>query len=323
MKGCFIQFCILIFCCLSLPVVNAQNANPAVISNIYEEGSSVGYVYWTRTNVVNATVGKWGPGVTQFGTTSTLAIDIAVNDGGIAFFDYSVQANDASSFTISVLPPPPLSNQYILSSFRPPSFGPVTTPKRYSIDLTPYRQKNITVQFTTSYPFTFRNLFFQARAIITKFQLATCQVPPLTPLTDPDAIAFENGNQINTNPSRFFLNSKLSCLSNAVANAGGGGTLTSAYRPATYQAHLREVYFAQRRLANRREPECATLKAEVQAESNRHRIFYQPARRSNHSLGRSFDYSISGLTSAQIDALANNCGLNRPLPVRDPVHFSD
>lgn len=323
MKGCFIQLCILFFCCLFVPSVSAQNANPAVISNIYEEGSSVGYVYWSGTSVVNATVGKWEPGVTEFGTTSTLAIDVAVNDGGLAFFDYSVQANDATTFSVGVFPPPPLSAQFVLSSFRPPSFGSATTPKRYSIDLTPYRQKNITIQFTTSYPFTFRNLVYQARAIITDFQLATCQVPPLTPLTDPDAIAFENGNQINTDPSKFSLGSKLSCLSNAVANAGGAGTLTSAYRPATYQAHLREVYFAQKRLANRREPECATLKAEVQAESNKHRIFYPPARRSNHSLGKSFDYSITGLTSAQIDALANSCGLKRPLPVRDKVHFSD
>lgn len=316
---------ILAFYILSFPLGSAiaqQAAVPAVISNISEDNNSVGYVYWTGSTVIDAQVGKWELGPTQFGTNSTLLIEIDANDGGIAYFDYLARANDGSTFSISAYSPLLPNIQGVLSGYSPPSNAISNIQKRYSIDLTPYRNKKLIVQFNTSYGFTFQNMTFQARAEISDFQLATCQVAPLKPLTDPDAIAFENGNRINTNSANFNLGTELNCLTNAVANAGGSGTLTSAYRPASYQAHLREVYDKHQLLKNRREPECQTLKTEVEDEFNQHSIIQRPARNSNHSLGNSFDYAINGLTSAQIDSLASSCSLTRPLPVRDRVHFS-
>ena len=120
----------------------------------------------------------------------------------------------------------------------------------------------------------------------------------------------------------FILNTELNCLSNAVEDAGGAGFLTSAFRPAAYQTHLREVYTKQMLLKNRREPECETLKVEVQTETDRHGIIRRPARRSNHSSGDAFDFAITDLTSNEIDSIASDCGLTRPDPVGDRVHFS-
>ncbi len=325
MKRTLIQFHIVIFCLIFYAgKVCAQNAVPAVISNISEGQFSAGYVYWQGTTVVDAQVGKWEIGPSQFSANSTLLIEVEANDGGIAYFDYATESGDFASFNIDVIPPAPLTLQRVFSQTH--FFArPRSAFQRFSIDLTPYRQQTILLVFNASYGQVSGNITFEARASIEDLQLATCQVAPLKPLTDPDAIAFENGNRVNTDPANFSLNTELTRLTNAVANAGGNGTLTSAYRPPTYQSHLREVYTKQMLLANRREPECVTLKAEVQAEfsgTNGHNIIQRPARRSNHSLGRSFDYAITGITSAQIDSLANGCGLTRPLPVRDRVHFS-
>ena len=261
-------------------------------------------------------------GPTEFGTNSTLQIEIDVNDGGIAYFDYLTQAVDGSTFNISVFPEPPLVRQNVVIGFDPPRIGLPNPSRRFTIDLTPYRQQEVSIDFNTSYGFTIGALTFQARAIITDFQLSTCQVAPLTPLTDPVVIAFENGDQINTDAENFNLNTELNCLSNAVEDAGGTGFLTSAFRPAAYQTHLREVYTKQMLLKNRREPECETLKAEVQTETDRHGIIRRPARRSNHSSGDAFDFAITDLTSNEIDSIASDCGLTRPDPVGDRVHFS-
>lgn len=273
-------------------------------------------------NGIRTQVGKWEIGPSQFSANSTLLIEVEANDGGIAYFDYATESGDFASFNIDLIPPAPLTLQRVFSQTH--FFArPRSAFQRFSIDLTPYRQQTILLVFNASYGQVSGNITFEARASIEDLQLATCQVAPLKPLTDPDALVFEGGNIINTDPANFNLNTKLSCFSAAIANSSAtSGTLTSAYRPPTYQTHLREVYTKQMLLRNRREPECVTLKAEVQADFNQHGIIKRPARSSNHSRGNSFDFAITGLTDVQIDGLAATCGLTRPDPVGDRVHFS-
>lgn len=323
MKRTLIQLHVVIFYLIFYAgKVCAQNAVPAVISNISEGSFSAGYVYWQGTTVIDAQVGKWEFGPSQFSANSTLLIEIEVNDGGIAYFDYATESGDTASFNIDVIPSPPLTVQRVHSLSHPFAMNRSAF-KRFTVDLTPYRQQNVVLQFNASYGQISGNITFEARALIEDLQLATCQVAPLTPLTDPDALVFEGGNTTNTDPANFNLNTELSCFSNAIGNSSAtSGTLTSAYRPPTYQTHLREVYTKQMLLVNRREPECVTLKAEVQADFNQHGIIRRPAKSSNHSRGNSFDFAITGLTDAQIDGLAATCGLTRPDPVGDRVHFS-
>jgi len=148
-----------------------------------------------------------------------------------------------------------------------------------------------------------------------------CDLSELTPLTDPEAIAFENGARINTG-SNFNLNTQLNCLTQEITNLGGNSILTSAYRPASYQQHLREVYLLHERSITNTQVGCNQLKVEIEREFSDHALVEIPARSSSHSTGNAFDLRVIGLTDQQIDTAAQSCNLRRPLPVRDPVHFT-
>jgi D-alanyl-D-alanine dipeptidase len=116
----------------------------------------------------------------------------------------------------------------------------------------------------------------------------------------------------------------LSCLQTSVQENGGSLFVTSAYRPDTYQAHLREVWDRHQQIDQIVGAACASVRTSIQDEWNRHGLTYQPAIISNHSSGTAFDASWSfsaplpqGVT---IDTLAQACGLSRCVP-GDTVHF--
>lgn len=159
------------------------------------------------------------------------------------------------------------------------------------------------------------------------FSVATRSVPPLSPITETTALAFEAGNNIDT--ANFTAQTRLGvdCLRAAAAAAGASFALTSAFRPAAYQAHLREVRDTWKAVKNLTQIECATIKADVRAEFQRHSLLesQRPAAgnlNAPHSTGIAFDATIRGLPTGQtVDSLASGCSLHRPWPVNDPVHF--
>ncbi|WP_339132713.1 MAG: hypothetical protein WGN25_10890 [Candidatus Electrothrix sp. GW3-4] len=311
----------------------AQTSNPAIISNIGELPESVGYVTYNGSTSINAEVGRWdtpytGGGYPMFDVEpegkSLLYIEIDVNDGGIATFRYSLSTYDVGAYDwldIYVIDPGSQSINIITNHSRPGQWDGTlweSPEQSQSINLSRWRDQRIRIIFSVNQD----GYGDQTRSNISSFTLSTCQVSPLTPLTDPVALDFEAGNFINTDPQYFNLTTELSCLRNAVTAQGGSHNLRSAYRPAPYQRHLREVWDGWQQIRNRDEPECADLKSEYRDEFNQHGIIYRPAATSNHSNGNAFDLAIDGLSASEIDAAANSCGLYRFDPVGDRTHFS-
>jgi hypothetical protein len=162
---------------------------------------------------------------------------------------------------------------------------------------------------------------------------AQCEVTPLTPLTDPLAIREEAGEIIwdNTDPA---LQGDANCLVAAVQANGGNADITSAYRDPQYQHHLWEVVTKQQLLANNTNPACSALKAQIDAEMQKHGLRpNQPVAagpQGQHVQGNAVDIHIGGLNLAEggiVDNLAAGCGLVRTLlhPPRgqqaEPWHF--
>jgi RHS repeat-associated protein len=157
-------------------------------------------------------------------------------------------------------------------------------------------------------------------------QQQTCPVQPLSPITDPTAQSFENGNTIDTQHLTEPMRAGLACFQTAVTNAGGSFSLTSAYRPPAYQQHLQEVWDKWHQLRDNHQPECAQTRQQVQAEFQRHGLQWRqgarPVNNSAHERGEAIDVSITNLPRGQdVDRLAGGCGLYRPSPQGDPVHF--
>src|SRR5581483_721754 len=86
-----------------------------------------------------------------------------------------------------------------------------------------------------------------------------CAVAPLTEVTDPQALSFEQGNTLDTDNLTSAMQTALSCLLREASRSGGSLTVNSAFRPAAYQQHLREVWDRWNELRNSRDPACATL----------------------------------------------------------------
>jgi len=112
---------------------------------------------------------------------------------------------------------------------------------------------------------------------------------------------------------------------------GGTFELKSAYRPPSYQAHLRAVWFEwMLGLRNNREPGCQMLRAQVGEEFTRHHLLemQKPVTSSDHTRGLAFDATVVVPRVAwlnkrrmSLDQLALLAGIQRPDIPRDPVHF--
>jgi len=311
-----------------------QQAHPAAITAVSQGG--VGYVTNSSSSTgIDATIGRWdtpypngangqpAPGLEPLGA-SILTIDVDVNDGGIASFAYKLRTWDAGIYDwydISVQTP--AGTVSIVSHLGKPGsdYGTFFESARIpvSFNMKAYRNQHITFVFSVQQD----GWGDQTAGDLFGFGLRTCQVAPLTQLTDPAAINFENGNTVDTNDLAANMQTALNCLEAAVSNAGGTVTVNSAYRPPQYQEHLREVWDKWRLLRDRREPECADLRTQVQQEFQRHGLLLtqRPASPSGpHTQGLAIDM-VSSLPLQQFLNLASGCQLTRPLPQTDPVHF--
>ena len=121
------------------------------------------------------------------------------------------------------------------------------------------------------------------------------------------------------------------CFKRAVEDAKGKFILNSGYRPAAYQDHLREIWDKRKELqrvrGTQRRQACASLKQQVEAEFAYHTLLptQRPAVGGKHPQGLAMDVNVkpavTGLSTAKMVELADGCGLYRPYPTNDPVHF--
>ncbi|MGZ8852708.1 MAG: hypothetical protein ACXW2X_04885 [Thermoanaerobaculia bacterium] len=160
------------------------------------------------TNGLNADIGRWdtaypygqnGPpldGAEPDGA-SQFYIDIDVNDGGIATFNYTFRTYDAGIwdwFDITVQTP--AGTQSIVRNLGKPgsdygtyfegSMVPV------SFQMNPYRDQHIRFVFSVVQD----GWGDQTQASVLGFSLRTCAVPPLAPITDAAAQQFEAGQRV-------------------------------------------------------------------------------------------------------------------------------
>ncbi|MDO8522179.1 MAG: pilin [bacterium] len=95
-----------------------------------------------------------------------------------------------------------------------------------------------------------------------------CSVAPLSAIVDPLAQQMETGGGViwqNTNP-------RLRCAANQLVALSGGGIITSAYRPQSYQTHLFEISdrWCTKGLRANTDPACGSIKSAVAAEVSKH-----------------------------------------------------
>lgn len=148
-----------------------------------------------------------------------------------------------------------------------------------------------------------------------------CPLSEITEIVDPEALQFEAGNRRNRINMQPAMRTALSCLENSVSAEGGTFNFTSGYRPTAYQQHLLEIWDLHEEAEQYRDnPACDERIQAIDTEFDRHGLVRRPAaRRSRHEDGLAFDGSWTP-ASLDIDALADGCGLKRPL-ANDRVHF--
>jgi len=322
-----------VICLFSLGAYAQAQVHPAQIVAVTPGG--VGYVTTSSgTNGLSADIGRWdtpypnpdtgdyAPGLEPDGA-STLRVDIDVNDGGLVSFSYQFLTYDAGIWDwldISMITPSGTTT--LVSHLGKPGSSYGTYWQSASIVLSraldQWRNQRVSFLFSVQQD----GWGDQSAARITNFAIRTCQVPPLTDITDADALRFEGGATVDEGGLNAAMQTALACLRQQATTNRGGITVTSAYRPPAYQAHLREVWDRWNDLRNRRDPECATLRTEVQAEFNRHGLLLsqRPAAASAHTRGEAFDANWNLPAGVNIDTLAANCNLQRPF-ANDPVHF--
>lgn len=320
--------------CALVPAMVAQTTvNNAQIVSVTAGG--VGYVTTNSGSTgISAQIGRWdtaypnadtgapAPGLEPFGA-STLTITINVNDGGLVNFSYKFLTYDAGIYDWfdAYMVTPTGTIPLVTQLGKPGSdYGTYWESSQVVLNRSLDQWRNQQVSFVFSVQQD--GWGDQSAVNIDNFAVRTCQVPPLTPITDAAAQNFENGATVDTAGLNAGMQAALNCLQGAAAAAGGVLTVTSAYRPPAYQAHLREVWDRWNDLRNRRDPECADLRTQVQQEFQRHGLLLtqRPAAASAHTRGEAFDANWNLPRGGNIDTLAANCGLQRPFAT-DPVHF--
>lgn len=325
----------------------AESSNNAIITGVHVGGEGDAW-YWHAADGYSARIGRWSAPPCCYGClrlasaatdgdcengcpgpapgTTTFTVDIDVRDGGYVGFSYNFQTYAGGYSWLDIYLTTPTGTVPLLMDFRSPNCqlpywesGPVS----FGTSLT--RFQNEQVQLVISVTDVDDTWNQQARAVIDHLAIRPCTVAPLTPLDEADA-PYENG-LIDTQNLAEPLRTALTNFSNAVTAAGGTITVTSGYRPPSYQSHLLEVFTRWRALKDHHEPECSDLKAQVQAELDHHWNRPPPAvagPTSRHCKGEAFDATVTGISD--VDGLAEQYHLYRPYNdsmklVFEPWHF--
>jgi hypothetical protein len=328
---------ILLAFAVSATVVQAAPVVPAKIISVGPTADSIGYTTSSGTDVINAQVGRWdtpypypdtgryAPGLEPSGFSS-LAIDIDVNDGGLITFRYLLRTYDAGIWDwLDIYMETPTGRVPIVERLGKPGsvYGTYWESPSVAVSqsLDKWRYQRVRFVFRVAQD----GWGDQSVGEIINFSVATCAVPRLTPLPpDPDTLSFEAGNTIRIDRLLMSTRLGLECMQNLTGSLGGNVTLNSAWRPLAYQAHLREVWDTWRQLKNNEAPECQALKNEVQADFLTHQLVGEPGAASpfsSHYTGLAIDVNIEPPLGWTAGSVGGACGMYRPWPQLDPVHF--
>lgn len=320
---------------LSVAAQAQAPARPATLAGISTSG--LGYTtVASSADGLSAKLGRWdtpypggpngppAPGLEPAGT-NTLEVDIDVNDGGLVSFDYALRSWDSGNYDwLDIFVITPTGRRALVEKLGTPGtdYGAYFESGRIalSINLDEWRDKRVKFVFVTRHD----GWGDQTQAEVYNFAVRTCPVAPITALTDAEALRFENGATVNIAQLQQNMRAALGCVQRAVVAEHGRLDVGSAYRPPSYQAHLREVWDKWRLLRDLRTAECATIRTAVRDEFVRHRLLasQRPASPNGlHTQGRAIDMT-STLPVQRLVQLAAACQLIRPLPVDDPVHFT-
>src|SRR6266481_1198268 len=282
---------------LAIPnAYSQQQANPPKITAVTPGG--VGFVNVTQgPNGISATIGEWGtpypygvngpplPGVEPSGP-SILTIDIDVNDGGIVSFSYGLETWDGGIYDwLDINLVTPTGTIPLVSNLGQPSgnnWGSFWKSPNISLskDLSPWKNQHVQLVFSVEQD----GYGDQTQGLLDNAAISGCAISPLTnpPFNDPKAQSFEDGNTIDTNDltsamqkawSPFPAGTGIPACPSGFAGLVGAGRLISAYRPPEYQSHFREIWDKWKppgNLQSNTDPGCASIKAAVQAEFNKH-----------------------------------------------------
>jgi len=150
-----------------------------------------------------------------------------------------------------------------------------------------------------------------------------CSVPPLSALTDPLAQQMEAGQTViwnNTDP-------RLQTCANKFINDAGGGSVTSAYRPQSYQNHLWEIRdrWCTQNLRSNSNSACSSLKSTVSAEVSKHGLSACGAvaqTNSTHGSGTGVDIKLTSGNYSDSTQLARQACLTWANYPDDPYHYN-
>jgi len=214
------------------PAAALDEAVDAAIASVGEAPGSVGYVTYSGTASIDAQVGRWdtpypypdtgqyAPGLQPTGY-STFAIDVDVHDGGLASFRYRMQTYDAGVWDwYDIFMETPSGIVPIIQHLGKPGsqYGTYWRSPMVTTSQTLDEWKDQRVRFV------FRVMQDgwgdQTVGEVFGFSLSTCDIPPLTPITDPAAIAFENGNRIDTQNLTQATQTGLACMQSRVSALG-------------------------------------------------------------------------------------------------------
>jgi hypothetical protein len=252
--------------------------------------------------------------IVSFSTFTVLGQDVAVEPPAAL-----------PSFSVASQPALPLPENSTLATSAP-------SPTLQNLLWLPLRKA--LAPFFDPQPVTSQPALAPVAPITTAFMAASgCSVKPLDSLEDDAATQLETdgANVVDIADMQPAAALALGRFQAKVTSIGGKIVLKSAYRPASYQKHLQDVWYKwMGELRNNNIPACQVLRSDVEAEFTRHRLLetQHPVAVSDHTRGLAFDATVDlprnariGRRKLTLDTLARLAGLLRPAIVADPVHF--
>lgn len=317
------------------PAIAPSAAHAAEILYVMAEGNGYSEVYQTSTGW-NGDLGRWdceyanGYGCDNPGGScaepigpSRMEVVIDVAEGGQIIFDWSFFTWDnKQTDTLDAYIYYGGVKTFVISGFGNPAACPGalwSVPRKTTVvDLAPWAGK--TVSFNID---VWQDGFGdQTQGRVRNLEIGSCPVPPLTPLSaDPMTQYLESHGGIETDHLSQAMKDALQCLMDQALQAGGVVNLRAGYRTQEYQLHIREVWEKDRKLRTVDSAACDALRQALDAELAKHGPFrHRPAGSAGfHTKGTAIDVSFGGPIDG--NALAHLCGLCRPLPLDDKVHF--
>lgn len=147
-----------------------------------------------------------------------------------------------------------------------------------------------------------------------------CPFSALREMTDPIALQHERGKFSAVSDRARLTAAAATGQACMLARVDAASVFpVAAYRPAQYQAHLKELWDKWQGLVNDASAACKPLKDSLRREWLKHKLVRDPQTSPSHAAGDAID--IAGFSEKNVDAAAAYCGMLRPDPVTSPLHF--